>query len=200
MKRICFSIISVFLLSSCGNLLDKPKLTDHLNTDSVNNNKKLTDKDQLKDWVDRLKRDWGADIKVKSRGNYSLDVPFKKTKDNIIRRQWVYISIGKNVAKTEDGDQDEDIYDIHSQCSELNNIHLDQLDVLQEAQYGFYSMICIRKQVSESDEEPKSAVYVQSGPLLKHCNSYDMFKFIVFEVASNADYLEEKYNKGKDKY
>jgi hypothetical protein len=153
---------------------------------------KLTDEQQLVAWLDQLQEDWGAKkYKDGGDGNYSIDVPFKEDENGVKRYQWVTISLAKQVA-----DKD-DIWDIRSMGCELTNKNLDVLELLDDAKYGYYSMICIRDK-KNNDSGPKGAIYVQSGPLVKHCNNYEMFKFIVFEVARNADFLDKKYNLGED--
>jgi hypothetical protein len=191
MKKWLLLCSFICTLVSCGKL---GKLTQEKNThpvDSVTTQKKLTDEEQLIDWLDQLKKDWGGKkYKEVNKGTYSIDVPFKEEEDGTKRYQWVYISLGKNVA-----DKKDDIWDIRSMACELNNKHLDILELLNDAKYGFYSMICIRE---KSEDQKQNAVYVQAGPLVKHCTTYEMFKFIVFEVAANADFLDGKYNQGED--
>lgn len=64
-------------------------------------------------------------------------------------------------------------------------------NLMKEAAYGIYSMVAI---TTDKDKEgnPCETVIVQAAPNVSYTN-LDLLNDVIFEVAANADLMEEKY-------
>jgi len=145
---------------------------------------------KIEQWIPKLATDWNTKFEKLDDGiTWAIDVPFKLNSDGF-RYQWVYLSYGVGVAKGND------IYDVRSKVGDYSS-GVDLHGLLQEAKYGFYSAICIRE--LNRDGNQVEVVFVQASPLAEHVNTYEQFKFIIEEVGSTADILEDKFYGGIDK-
>lgn len=144
----------------------------------------------IEGWLPELAMDWNTKFEKLDDGvTWAIDVPINAKNDKQ-RFQWVYISYGVGVAKGND------IYDVRSKIGDyLPTLNLHGMMV--EAKYGFYSMVCIKE--LRRDGKRVEVMNVQAGPLADHVTSYEQFKFIIQEVADNADILEDKFFGGIDK-
>jgi hypothetical protein len=144
---------------------------------------------KIEEWIPKLASEWNTKFEKLDDGiTWAIDVPFKL--NDKTRFQWVYITYGVGVAKGND------IYDVRSKVGDYS-AGIDLHGLLQEAKYGFYSAICIRE--FNRDGKQVEVVFVQASPLAEHVNTYEQLKFIVEEVGSTADLLEDKFYGGIDK-
>lgn len=144
----------------------------------------------IESWIPELANEWNTKFEKLDEGiTWAIDVPFK-TKDEKPRYQWVYVSYGVGVAKGRD------IYDIRSKVGDYSS-KVDLHGILVEARFGFYSVVCIKE--LKRDEKPVEVIFVQAGPVADHVTTYEQFKFIISEIAENADILEDKFFHGVDK-
>lgn len=135
-------------------------------------------------WVPQLAAEWGNSKHEKTNETtWAIDVPFKMN-DGSYRYQWCYITFAVGVAKGRN------IFDIRSKVADFNP-GLNLKGMMIDMKHGFYSGVVIREGTSTGN--PVEMIYVQAGPLCDHVNTYDEFKSVVLEVATNADILEEKY-------
>lgn len=123
--------------------------------------------------------------KIKDIGDnkYSMDIALK-LKDGTFRYQFVYVWIS-NIGR----DSKPCIY-MNSRVGRFTP-NLNLYNILKEAGYGIYSSVTI---VNDKDKEgnPCETVIVQAAPNVEHTND-DLLNDIIFEVAANADLLEEKF-------
>jgi hypothetical protein len=65
--------------------------------------------------------------------------------------------------------------------------------ILREAEFGRMSMVCL-KRIPDGQGGEKDALYTQATLPCSYINgSYEEFMAVVFEVASNADYIEKLF-------
>jgi hypothetical protein len=114
---------------------------------------------------------------------YRMDVALK-LKDGSFRYQFVYIWISKGFAKGKD------VIYMNSRCGTYTPM-LNLYNVMKEASWGVYSMVTITTDKSK-DGVPCETVIVQASPIAEY-TSPELLNEIIFEVASNADIIEEKF-------
>ncbi|MEM7105443.1 MAG: hypothetical protein AAF502_20065 [Bacteroidota bacterium] len=114
---------------------------------------------------------------------FSLDVALK-LKDGSFRYQYVYVweaPIGRDKKVC---------YYMNSRVGTYTpSVNL--YNLMKEAAYGIYSMVAI---TTDKDKEgnPCETVIVQAAPNVSYTN-LDLLNDVIFEVAANADLMEEKY-------
>lgn len=116
-------------------------------------------------------------------GLYSLDVAIP-LKDGKWRYQYVYISV-----ETPQNGGRQRIF-MNSRAGRYNQM-LNHYLLMKEATYCNYSCITISND-KDKDGNPIETVFVQSAPYLD-TTSVELLDDIVYEVANNADILEEKF-------
>jgi hypothetical protein len=114
---------------------------------------------------------------------WRLDVPMK-LKDGSYRYQFVYLWISKGYAKGKD------VIYMNSRAG-IYSAQINLYNILKEAGYGVYSAITITND-KKADGTPCETIIVQASPIAEYTN-LDTLSYIIFEVASVADILEEKY-------
>lgn len=121
---------------------------------------------------------------------YQWDYPLKYA-DSEIRYQYVYLS------EFMDSKLNKSVFFIRSFAGYLTPT-VSTVELLCEAEYGYVSMICLKK-VPQSDGSQKEGIFVQTIIPAEYINgSYANFLAIVHEVAANADYIEKKFFAGAD--
>ncbi len=143
---------------------------------------------ELKLILTRIAERWGYKLHEISEGVFSMDVVLKM-KDGTNRFQYVFVRIEKP-----EGGQER--YYINSSCG-LYNSSLNFYNLMREAAYCNYSTITIGNRKNRDTGAPEEVIMVQAAPLAAHTN-YDLLDAIIFEVANNADFIEQKYF-GQDK-
>lgn len=147
--------------------------------------------DVLKSHLDQMAREWNRAVDLLPTGAYRLDVPLVYN-DGLQRNQFVFVRVSPNFARGKD------VYYITSRAGTFTpSVNLHQ--IMREAGLGVYSMITI---IDDKDENgnPCETILVQASPIVEYTNQYDLLKFVVTEVASVADFLEQKYLGGADKH
>lgn len=133
-------------------------------------------------------------LNISRRWNYKLDeiepdvwrmdvaIPLK---DGKFRYQFVYLWI----AKARWFGQKDAIY-INSRCGTFTPA-LNQYNLLKEGGYGFYTTVTL---TSDKDKEgnPCETVIVQASPVMEWTTP-ELLNEIIYEVAYNADIIEERY-------
>ncbi len=123
-------------------------------------------------------------LKVESfdNGVYMIDYPLKY--EDLVRYQRVYIR------DWFDDYNKKQTYYINSYICDLSP-QLDLARILREANFGRLTMVCI-KSIADGQGGQKEALYTQTTiPCSYINNDYNEFMAVVFETASNADYIEK---------
>jgi hypothetical protein len=143
---------------------------------------------ELKLVLTRIAERWNYKLNEVSEGVFSLDVVLK-LKDGSNRFQFVFV----RVEKPEGG---QERYYITSTSGVFNN-SLNFYNLLRETSYCNYSTITVGSRKNRDTGAAEEVIMVQAAPLAAHTN-YDLLDAIIFEVANNADFIEQKYF-GQDK-
>lgn len=136
----------------------------------------------LKLILTRIAERWNYKIVETSPGVFGLDVALKK-KDGTLRYQYVFVRI----EKPEGG---KERYYITSSCGVYNNT-LNFYNIMRETSFCNYSTITIGSRKNK-EGNPEEIIMTQAAPLVPHTDN-ELLDAIIFEVANNADYIEEKY-------
>ena len=122
---------------------------------------------------------------------YQWDYALKYADSDNLRYQFVYLS------EYLDTKINRNVFFIRSFAGHLTPA-ISSVDLLREAEYGFVSMICLKK-MKQADGTEKEGIYVQTVIPQEYINgSYANFLAIVHEIAANADYVEKKFFAGAD--
>lgn len=114
---------------------------------------------------------------------WRMDVALK-LKDGSFRYQFVYIWISKGFAKGKD------VIYMNSRCG-MFTPQLNLYNIMKEAAWGVYSVVTITTDKTK-EGAPCETVIVQASPIAEY-TSPELLNEIIFEVASNADIIEEKF-------
>jgi hypothetical protein len=144
---------------------------------------------ELKQTLTDIALKWGYKMEELSPGVFGLDISIKRKNSDTIRYQYV-------TARFEEIEGAEKKVYISSRSGICHN-GLNYYELLKESLFCNYCTVCILA-TKDKEGNPNESVIVQAAPLAKHTNS-DMLDTILFEVANNADYIEEKFF-GGDKY
>jgi len=118
-------------------------------------------------------------------GIFMLDFPLKYG-ENETRFQRVYLR------DWYDERNQKQTYFINSYISDYTR-NFDLERILREAEFGRMSMICLKK-IPDGQGGEKEALYTQTTVPVNYINSdYKEFMNLVFEVASNADFVEKLF-------
>lgn len=137
----------------------------------------------LKSMMERISAKFNYPFKDYGNGYFSLDVTLK-INETTTRYQIVY-------AKIENNKEGVPMRVLVQSRAGLYTPMLNLYNVLREGNYLNYATVCI---IPEKDREgrPCETVYVQSAPLIAH-TSPELLESIIYEVANNADIIEEKF-------
>ena len=128
---------------------------------------------------------------LENNAGYQWDYALKYADSEKLRYQFVYL--GEYL----DPKLNKNVFFIRSFAGHLSPA-ISSVDLLREAEYGFVSMICLKK-TKLSDGTEKEGIYVQTVIPVEYINgNYANFLSIVHEVAANADYIEKKFFAGAD--
>jgi hypothetical protein len=118
-------------------------------------------------------------------GIFVIDYPLNY--NGVFRYQRVY------VRDFYDNDTKKQSYFINSYICDYTS-QIDLARILREASFGRLTMICF-KTIPNGNGGEKEALYTQTTIPCNFINgSYDEFMAIVFEAASNADYIEKIFH------
>lgn len=114
---------------------------------------------------------------------WRMDVAMK-LKDGSFRYQFVYIWISKGFARGKD------VIYMNSRCG-MYTPQLNLYNMMKEAAWGVYSIVTITTDKTK-DGQPCETVIVQASPIAEYTTP-ELLNEIIYEVACNADIIEEKY-------
>jgi hypothetical protein len=135
----------------------------------------------VKDFIDEAINN-GFKVETLDNAVYMIDYPLSYAEG--MRYQVVY------VRDHFDDSTKKQTYYINSYICEFSS-QIDPLIVLREANFGRLSMVCL-KNIPDGQGGQKEALYTQCTIPCSYINDdYKEFMSIVFEVASNADYIEK---------
>lgn len=137
----------------------------------------------LKGALEQIAQKYNYKLDRLNEEQWRMDVALQ-LKDGSFRYQYVYIWISKGYARGKDVIYMNSRVGMYSQNANLYNI-------LKEAGYGVYSAITITNDKT-ADGTPCETIIVQASPIAEY-TGIDTLNYIIFEVASVADILEEKY-------
>jgi len=126
---------------------------------------------------------WNYKLEEITPGTFRIDVSIK-LKDGSFRYQFVYawIAPGRYFGK--------DAVYMNSRCGEYTQ-NLNLYKLLKENAFGNYSAVTVTND-KRPDGSPCETVIVQAGQPLDLCTE-DILSEVVYEVAYNADLIEESY-------
>lgn len=135
---------------------------------------------------------YGKNIKpLDNNAGHQWDYALKYADSEALRYQYVYLS------EYLDPKLNKNVFFIRSFAGHLTPA-VSSVDLLREAEYGFVSMICLKK-MKQTDGTEKEGIYVQTVIPAEYLNgNYTNFLAIVHEIAANADYVEKKFFAGAD--
>lgn len=137
----------------------------------------------LKLQMEQIAAKTGYPFKDYGNGYYSLDVTLVIS-ETVKRYQIVF-------AKIENNKEGVPVRILIQSRAGIYTPMLNLYNIIKEGNYLNYSTICI---IPEKDKEgrPCETLYVQSAPLIT-MTPPDLLEKIIYEVANNADIIEEKY-------
>ena len=138
---------------------------------------------ELKSVLMEVSQKWNYKMEEISAGVFRMDVAIKM-KDGSYRYQFVYVWMVKHP-----NNQRDMIY-MNSRCGEYTP-NLNLYSMMKEAIWGLNSIVTITTD-KKADGSPCETVIVQASPY-KDWTSKDMLDEIIYEVAANADIMEEKF-------
>ncbi len=122
---------------------------------------------------------------------YQWDYPLKYADSDTLRYQYVYLS------EYLDPKLNKNVFFIRSFAGFMVP-PVRAIDLLREAEYGFVSMVCLKK-MKQADGTDAEGIYVQTVMPTEYINgNYVNFLAIVHEIGSSADYIEKKFFAGAD--
>ena len=136
----------------------------------------------LSEAMQTISTNWNNKLVELTPGVYRLDVGLK-LKDETIRYQFVYVWQVKN-------QNGRDHVFMNSRAGMYNN-NLNLYQLLKDSGSGYYSTITIVPD-KNAEGNPCETVVVQASPYLDSL-SVELLGDIIFEVANEADWLEEKH-------
>jgi hypothetical protein len=137
----------------------------------------------VKDFVDEaIAKNYKVD--ALDDGIYMIDYPLAYQDGNRFQRVYVRDWYDERNKKQ--------TFFINSYISDYSR-NFDLERILREADFGRMSMVCL-KRISDGQGVEKEALYTQTAvPSSYIGDSYEEFMAVVFEVASNADYIEKLF-------
>lgn len=138
----------------------------------------------LKLALENIAAKWKYKLDEISPGVFRMDVAIK-VNDTTWRYQFVYIWIIEN--RISGGKPA--IY-MNSRCGEFNT-NLNLYSILKESGYGNYSTLTVTTD-KRADGSPCETVICQAALALEKTTE-DLLDMVIYEVANNADIVEEKY-------
>jgi hypothetical protein len=145
---------------------------------------------QLKSWMEQIAKEYNTKMDDRGNGLFKVDIPLKYP-DGTWRYQMVWGRIQKGYAKG-----GKDVYYFQSRCGEIGR-GVDLFALLREGSVGIYSALTVINEPGK-DGAMCDMVYVQASPVVDWTSNFEHVKFIITEVASNADFLEKRYFGGTD--
>lgn len=126
---------------------------------------------------------WKYKMEEVTPGVYRLDVALKM-KDETWRYQFVYVWIiaGRHFGK--------DVVYMNSRCGEYNP-NLNHYKIIKESGYGTYAQVTITTD-KRADGSPCETVIVQAVQPIELTNEA-IINEVIYDVAYNADIIEETY-------
>lgn len=143
----------------------------------------------LKQTLTDIALKWGYKMEELTPGVFGMDISIKRKTSETIRYQYITVRF----EEFEGAEKKIYISSRSGICHDGLNYH----DILKESLFCNYCTVSILA-TKDKEGNPDESLIVQAAPLEKH-TSPDMLDTILFEVANNADYIEEKYF-GGDKY
>ena len=143
----------------------------------------------LKETLTSIALKWGYKMEELSPGVFGLDISIKRKNSVTLRYQYVTARF----EELEGADKKIYISSRSGICHNALNFH----DLLKESLFCNYCTVAILA-TKDKEGNANESLIVQAAPLEKH-TSPEMLDNILFEVANNADFIEEKYF-GGDKY
>ena len=140
----------------------------------------------LKTALTNISNKWKYKLEEVSPNVWRLDVALKM-KDESWRYQFVYVWI------VETRFQGNPAIYMNSRCGEFNS-NLNLYSLLKESGYGNYSNVTVTTD-KRADGSPCETVIVQAS-LSVDFTTEDLLDKVIYEVASNADIMEEKFYGG----
>jgi hypothetical protein len=137
----------------------------------------------LKTALQQISQKWNYKLDEISPNVFRMDVALK-LKDGSFRYQFVYIwrVAGQNGQR--------DRFYMNSRCGRYN-MGLNLYNMMKEAGWCNYSALTITND-KDKDGNPCETIITQAAPYADN-TSLELLNDIIFEVANNADIIEEKY-------
>jgi hypothetical protein len=137
----------------------------------------------LKTVVSNIANRWNYKLDEVNPGIFRIDVAIKM-KDGSYRYQfvWLWIIAGRHFGK--------DVVYMNSRCGEYN-ANLNHYKLLKESGYGTYAQVTITTD-KRPDGSPCESIIVQSVQPV-HLTNEDILNEAIYDVAYNADIIEETY-------
>lgn len=137
---------------------------------------------ELSNALHQISTRWNYKLDELTPGVFRLDVALK-LKDDSFRYQFVYIWVEKSP-------NGRDKFYMNSRVG-MYTQNLNHYNLLKEAGYCNYTTVTITSDKT-ADGTPCETVIVQAAPYADF-TSLELLNDIIFEVANNADILEEKF-------
>lgn len=137
----------------------------------------------LKSTLQQISQKWNYKLDEISPNVFRMDVALK-LKDGSFRYQFVYLWLDKG----QDGRKDR--FYMNSRCGKYH-MGINHYNVMKEAGWCSYSSVTITND-KDKDGNPCETIIVQAAPYAEH-TTVEMLNDVIFEVANNADIIEEKY-------
>lgn len=138
---------------------------------------------ELKSTMEQIGTKYNFPFKDYGNGYFSLDVGLKIS-DTVTRYQLVYAKVENN----KEGVPTRIL--IQSRAGAYTPM-INLYNIVKEGNYLNYATFYIMAE-KDKDGKPCETLYVQSAPLIAFTNT-DLLEKILYEVANNADFIEEKY-------
>ncbi len=137
----------------------------------------------LKTVVSNIANRWNYKLDEVSPGIFRIDVAIKM-KDGSYRYQfvWVWIIAGRHFGK--------DVVYMNSRCGEYN-ANLNHYKLLKESGYGTYAQVTITTDKRPDGSACESIIVQSVQPV--HLTNEDILNEAIYDVAYNADIIEETY-------
>jgi hypothetical protein len=144
---------------------------------------------ELKETLTQIALKWGYKMEEISPGIFGLDISIKRKTSETIRYQYVTVRF----EELEGAEKKIYLSSRSGICHSALNFH----DLLKESLFCNYCTVALLA-TKDKEGNPNESLIVQAAPYEKY-TSPELLDNILFEVANNADYIEEKYF-GGDKY
>jgi hypothetical protein len=132
----------------------------------------------------RLGREWNCKVQEFSPTQYWVDVPMKM-KDGTTRFQQVWVNEYK--------DSDRPCYGVFSRIGTIRDGIKIWALLEDTGRYCNYSNVnVLPEKDKDNPEKMYDVLWMGSRPLIAHTDE-ELMKTIIWEIALNADYFEEKY-------